>query len=323
MKKAGGISMSDLKCRTPEEVQSEIKRTRHKAELPLYAGTIIVGFITILVWWVIIFRDSGALDQLKDILAKENITDASPEFNQILLFCIGFISLIGGIGCLLYYMFCFFYAYYKQYADEMSYAIRVSEKNFPELYEYVKEFTRLLGMKKEPEVYIQSTGSINAFACWVPGKTFIRINAEVVDLAYMEHKDMKTVAFIMAHEFGHLYFHHVHMLYCLWTNFVTFIPVVGKTLIHSLYIRSQEYSADRVAQALMGESKEDGMMLLTAGRHLYKYADINDYLEMINKNHNFFEKLARFITNLFTDHPINPFRIAAIMDENKKSGRLI
>lgn len=315
--------MSELTGRTPEDVRSEIKRTRHKAELPLYATTIILGIITLIVIWIFAFKDSGALDQIKEILVANNITDASPEFNQVLLVCVGFVSLIGGIGCLLYYVISYLFGYYKLYADEMSYGIRVSEKNFPELYAYVKEFTRLLGLKKEPEVYIQSTGRVNAFACWVPGKYYVQINAEVLDLAYMEHKDIETVAFIMAHEFGHVYFHHVHMLYKIWTTFVGFVPVIGSSLILPLYSRSKEYSADRVAQALMSGSKEDGMMLLLAGRHLYKYSDIHDYLEMINKNHNFLERIARFITNLVVDHPVMPFRVAAIMDENKKSGRLI
>ena len=172
--------MSELTGRTPEEVRSEIKSTRHKAELPLYAITIILSFITIIVLWIFMFRDSGALDSIKDVLATNNITDASPEFNQVLLVCIGFISLIGGIGCLAYFVITLLVGYYKLYAKEMGYSIRVSEKNFPELYAYVKEFTKNLGLKKEPEVYVTQTGSINAFACWVPGNYYIQINAEIL-----------------------------------------------------------------------------------------------------------------------------------------------
>ena len=315
--------MSELTGRTSEEVRSEIKKTRHKAELPLYATTIICGFITVVILWIEAFRDSGALDQIKTVLSENNITDVSPEFNQLLILCIGLISILGGIGCILYYVIAYLIGHYKLYADEISYSIKVSDKNFPELYAYVKEFSRLLGFKKEPEVYIQSTGEINAFASWVPGKYYVRINAEVLDLAVMEHKDIETVAFIMAHEFGHIYFHHVNLLYRLWTTFIGFVPVIGSALILPLYSRSKEYSADRVAQALMSGSKEDGMMLLAAGRHLYKYSNIHDYLEMINKNHNILERIGRFAINLCASHPIMPFRVAAIMDEKKKSGRLI
>ena len=315
--------MGELTGRTSEEVRSEIKKTRHKAELPLYAITIILGVIAVIVVWVFAFRDSGALDKIKEILTENNVTDVSPEFNQLLIACVTLISLIGGIGCLIYYLLSYLYSYYELYADEMCYSVRVSEKNFPELYAYVKEFTMLLGLKKEPEVYVQSTGKVNAFACWVPGKYYIRINAEVLDLAYMENKDIKTVAFIMAHEFGHVYFHHVNMFYRIWTTFVGHIPILGTAVITPLYTRSKEYSADRVAQALMAGSKEDGMMLLSAGRHLYKHSDIKDYIENINKHHNFLERLARFLINFTASHPIMPFRVAAILDEGKKSGRLI
>ena len=316
--------MSESAVRTPEAVQAEIKKTRHKAELPLYAISIILGVIAVIIAGIYVFQDSGLLDGLKGVLQENNITDASPEFNQVLLVLIGFISLIGGIGCLLYFIIANLIGYYQLYSKELSYSVRVSEKNFPELYAYVKEFTRLLGLKKEPEVYIQSTGVINACACWVPGKYYVRINAEVLDLAYLEHKDIDTVAFVMAHEFGHIYFHHVHMLYKIWTAFIGFVPVFGPSFMVPIYTRAKEYSADRVAQALMdGKNKEECMMLLATGRHLYKYTSVEDYLKVINKDHNFIERFARFVVNMLASHPITPFRTAAMMDESKKSGRLL
>ena len=311
-------------ARTPEVVQAEIKKTRHKAEIPIYAISIILGVTAVVILGIYAFQDSGLLDSLKAVLEENNITDASPEFNQVLIVVISFVSFIGGIGCFLYFVIANLIGYYKLYSDEMSYSIRVSEKNFPELYAYVKEFTRLLGLKKEPEVYVQSTGVINACACWVPGKYYVRINAEVLDLAYMENKDIETVAFIMGHEFGHIYFHHVHMLYRMWTAFIGFVPVFGPSFMVPLYERAKEYSADRVAQALMnGKNKEECMMLISAGRHLYKYSDVEDYLKWINKDHNFIERFARFLVNMTAGHPIAPFRVAAMMDESKKSGRLL
>ena len=311
-------------ARTPEVVQGEIKKTRHKAELPIYAISIILGVAAVVILGIYAFQDSGLLDSLKAILEENNITDASPEFNQVLIVLISFVSFIGGIGCFIYFVIANLIGYYKLYSDEMSYSIRVSEKNFPELYAYVKEFTRLLGLKKEPEVYVQSTGVINACACWVPGKYYVRINAEILDIAYMEHKDIETVAFIMGHEFGHIYFHHVHMLYRMWTAFIGFVPVFGPSFMVPLYERAKEYSADRVAQALMnGKNKEECMMLISAGRHLYKYSDVEDYMKWINKDHNFIERFARFLVNMTAGHPIAPFRVAAMMDELKKSGRLL
>ena len=316
--------MSELTTLTPESVQSEIKRTRHKAEHPLYAISIILGIAAVLVVFFYGFKEHGILDMIKDTLAKENITDVSPEFNTIVIFCVTFVSVIGGLGLLIYYIVQLIAAYYLLYAKTISYSIRVSEKNYPELYAKVKEYTRLLGFKKEPEVYIQqSDGSINAFACWAPGKYYVQINAEILEVGYLEHKDLDSVAFIMAHEFGHIYCHHVNMLYSMWAQLIGFVPVLGTALIKPAFSRSQEYSADRVAQALTaGKSQEDAMMLLAAGRHLYKYTDVNDFIEWANKDHNFLERFARFVINFTASHPIFPLRVKAILDTSKKSGRL-
>lgn len=317
--------MNEEKCLTPESVQAEIARTRHKAELPLYAFTIIAGAIAVIIVYIYAFKDSGALEQIKDILAQENIAENSDEYKSVFTIAITFVSMVGGLGIMAFYIISYLVSLYNLYAGEMCYAIKVSEKNFPEIYAKVQEFTRLLGLKKEPEVFVQQeNGSINAFACWIPGKYYIQLNAEIVELGYMENKDFDTVSFIMAHEFGHIYYHHVNMLYRFWTTFISYVPIVGALIISPLYSRSKEYTADRVAQALTGGNhQEEGMMLLASGRHAYKYMDIHDYMEKANNGHNILEKLARFVVNLFASHPVFPLRIAAILDESKKSGKLL
>jgi Zn-dependent protease with chaperone function len=90
-----------------------------------------------------------------------------------------------------------------------------------------------------------------------------------------------------------------------------------------MYSRSQEYSADRVAQVLTEDVGIRCMAMLTVGRHLYPYVDVDDYLQNIYKKPNVLERIARWIVNLMTDHPINPLRVRAIVDPEKKSGRLI
>jgi len=40
-------------------------------------------------------------------------------------------------------------------------------------------------------------------------------------------------------------------------------------------------------------------------------------------NHNAIERFARWCTNLVASHPIMPFRVRAILDPSKKSGRLL
>lgn len=235
------------------------------------------------------------------------------------------LSLMFGAGAIIILVVMSLYQMYRTYADQMSYSIRVSEKNYPEIYQKVREYTWLLGWKKEPEVYVQQmNGSLNAFTCWVPGKVFIQLNAEIVDIAYMEHKDFDTIFFVMAHEFGHAYLHHVQLYYSFWSMLASFIPFLGSNILLPMLSRSREYSADRVAQALTGGvAQEDCMMLLGAGRHSYKYVDTQSYISEILAHYGPVERFFRWLVNLLASHPIMPYRVQAILDPYKRSGRLL
>lgn len=309
---------------TPESVQAEIRSTRHRKEIPLYITCIVIGVISSFCVMVNSLKDEGMLDQIKEIILDGGITGdpgAAQAAIWLILTILGFVMGIGSIIALIIIMLV---ALYREYGLQMSYSIRVSETNFPEIYAKVQEYSRLLGIK-EPEVYIQQmNGNLNAFTCWIPGKTFIQLNAEIVDIAYLENKDFDTVFFVMAHEFGHIYLHHVQLQYTFWNVLVNFLPVVGSTILLPLLSRSREYSADRVGQALTaGKAERECMMLLGAGRHLYKYVDIDQYMNEIMVRHNAFERLARWVTNFMASHPIMPYRTQAILDPQKRSGRLL
>ncbi len=319
----------DPPLRTPKTVREEIRKTRHKKEVPLYILLIILGFIAV---GVILYRETqgeGILVELRTLIEEfleEGVSGLEgTELSQVVGIVVLVFSLIFGIGSLIALFVVMLAALYSIYADQMAYSIRVSEQNFPEIYAKVKEYTWLLGLKKEPEVYVrQMNGQLNAFTAWVPGKAFIQLNAEIVDLAYMEHKDFEPVYFIMAHEMGHIYLHHVQIYYTIWAILANFIPLIGSNVLFPALSRSREYSSDRVAQALTGGvGQEDCMMLLAAGRHAYKYVDTRDYLQNITANHNAVERFARWCTNLTASHPIMPFRVRAILDLSKKSGRLL
>lgn len=317
--------MSEQSVRTPESVQKQARKLRHKAELPLYAVNSILGPIILCVLGVVMFGEYGIVDLIKEGLQRAELSETSPEFSAFLFGFIAVFASIGAIGFIGYLVILSLIEMYKTYASNMSYGIRVSEQNYPEIYAKVKEYSRLLGFKKEPEVYVeQMNGSINAYASWVPGKNYVHLNAEVLDLLYLEHKDLDTISFIMAHEFGHLYYNHTKLHYAFCANLVNIIPVLGKNILGPMLQRAREYSVDRVAQVLTeGKCGAETMMFLSAGRHSYKYVDADDYLAYVNKNKNFIEKFARFLTNLTADHPINPFRTKAILDPAQKSGRLL
>ena len=317
--------MSEQTVRTPELVQTEIRKLRHKAEIPLYVINTILGPIFLAVAGILVFGQYGIVDLIKEGLENAEITETSPEFGAFLIGFVALFASIGAIGFIIYLIVMSLIEYYKTYSSNMSYGIRVSEKNFPEIYAKVKEFSKLLGFKKEPEVYVeQMNGTINAYASWVPGKYYVHLNAEVIELLYLEHKDLDTISFIMGHEFGHLYYRHMYLPLNFFANIGSVIPFFGQCFMGPLLQRAREYSVDRVAQVLTDDKcGEETMMFLSAGRHVYKYVDVNDYMDYVNKDKNFVDKFARFVTNMIASHPINPFRTKAILDPERKSGRLL
>ena len=311
--------------RTPASVQAEIRRTRHNKEIPFYIALIVLGAIASI---FMLFRSANGnnlLQELLDIFSDIGTGSGGYGISYVVSFFLLLSGMVFGILSIAFLFATFLIGVYQLYANQLAYSVRVSETNFPEIYAKVREYSWLLGWKKEPEVYVQQmNGEVNAFTSWVPGKVFLQLNAEIVDLAYMENKDFDTIFFVMAHEFGHAYLHHVQLYYSIWPALVAFIPVIGPMILSNLLSRAREYSADRVAQALTGGVRqEETMMLLSVGRHAYKYMNVHEYLRNITSNHNIVERFARWCINLTASHPIVPYRVSAILDPSKKSGRIL
>ena len=300
-----------------EQKRRIIMQLRHRKELRLYRWLIVFGALGVL----ILLRRPPSVPSLESLTAAyQGRSDIA-----MLLWTVYFVlSLFSGISAVFMLLITTLVRLYRYYAGLLSYSIRVSEKNFPEIYAKVQEYTALLGLKKEPEVYVrQMNGQVNAWACWIPGKTFIQLNAEIVDLAYMENRDFDTVFFIMAHEFGHICLHHVQLQYVFWPSLGNFFPVIGPLLSYA-WQRAREYSADRVAQVLTDDQTSvPAMMMLSAGRHAYKYMDAEDYLSHITARQGPLVRFFRWCVNFFSTHPIFPYRVAAILDPQKRSGRLV
>jgi len=268
----------------------EINKIRHKAEKPLFILCVLFFIVMVI---IAITSDIG------DKLAQKIFEDEDMDLLSA-LFIVPVIII---------------FALYYNYAKTRAYAIRVTLNNFPEIYCKSLEFAKKLGMDKVPPVFIeQQNGILNAFAASIFGRRYAMLNAEIVDVAYMEHKDFDTVFFVLAHEFGHHYFKHADFSRIVLVFLAHLIPVFG-----ALHSRSMEYSCDRVAQLLMERDCVQEAMLLSAGRHLYKYVDTEDYLQESKKGNEFLPR----IINLLATHPIMPKRIAALADPEKKSGRLL
>lgn len=294
----------------PQIVADKLKSLRHGAELPLFGVMIGVQGLVLLIIFIRAIVGAGLSGGgMNSFFRGDPVT-------ALVFTVIGWMTGILGIA---YMVINLLLAYYMLYAETISGAVLVTPVNFPEIYAKSVEYTRLLSLEWQPEVYImQSNGVLNAFSAWMLKKRYVVLNAELVDIAYMEHKDFRSVYFVMAHEFGHHYFNHT----ALWRNLLimyaqSFFPVA------MAFSRACEYSCDRVAQVLTQEDGTDAMMMLTAGRHLYKYVDPGDYLGQLLDRPRQDARVFRWIYNFLSSHPIMPFRVQALVDPVYRSGRVV
>lgn len=197
----------------------------------------------------------------------------------------------------------------RQYGKSRAQSIQLTEAQFPEVYEIVKDFSKKLELGYVPEVYLtQEGGTLNAFATSFFSRRYISINSSIFEIAYLEHKDVNAVAFVIAHELTHLKRKHATTLMTILESVARAIPVWG-----SSQSRIKEYTCDRHAAWLVPEGKE-GLILLAAGKHLYKHVNIEEYLETSSKYKGFFY----WLHNLLASHPVGPKRIKALMEDTNR-----
>ncbi len=180
--------------------------------------------------------------------------------------------------------------------------VRVSEKQFPDVYERVVELAEKMELKKVPDVFvIHSEGAFNAFATRFFGRNMVVIYSEVFELA-REQGD-KELDFIIAHELTHVQRRHV------WKSILT-LPAAFIPFLSQAYSRACEYTCDRSAAFYIqdGPAAKRALTILGIGKGLYK--EVNDfaYLEQIHSESN----VAVWFAEISSTHPLLPRRIQAV-----------
>ena len=290
----------------PPFSKREINSFRHKAELPIYYTMVVLNVLIFLLGMIICilaFNDQGPLTEPIGDFVKEELLGVSRfvEIHQELI-----VILIG----LPFLLMAAVYLYYAQYRAN---SVRITEKNFPEVYAVVEDYARRLGMKKTPKVYLtQQSGVLNAMSSFILRRQYVVIMADLFEVAYREHHDLESIKFIIAHEMSHIRLGHATFSYNISILFANYIPILSSALS-----RAREYSCDRVAQHLVGVSGVEPMLALIVGKHLYKKIDVEDYVQHCRETRGFFV----FVLNMLSTHPIMPKRIQALLKDHG-SGRL-
>ena len=298
-----------------------IQKSRHRYERPLFtlAATLTLGV------WLILFAlsfakadtvaflqqniiaeyraDHPETAELDDAAVLQKVPaddrerlDMVDRLNPLLvaLIPLGFLLMIA-------------YTIGKTYGKARADGVRITPEQFGEVHAEWVAMAEKLGLKTVPELYIQNgNGTLNAFATCMPGyRAFGVIYADILERA-LANDDRDALRFILGHELGHIRLKHVMW----WYNLLTFIGNMPgiQYLIGQPLGRAHGYGCDKLGYALAADRDCKGLLMLAAGKHLYRQINIDAY----EKEHIHGSQYWASVHNFFIDHPVINWRIAAI-----------
>lgn len=182
-------------------------------------------------------------------------------------------------------------------------AVRVSEKQLPDVDAISCRLATDMGMMVVPAIYVmQAGGLLNAFAMRFLGRNYVVLLADVVELA--RNRGEEALAFVIAHELAHHHRQHTG-----WKRILTlparWIPFVG-----SAYSRACEYTCDAYAADLAPRGAVDGLLVLAAGKQLYQEVDPVTFMRQAEEEEGFWVTFSELVSS----HPFLTKRVAAVKD---------
>jgi len=180
-------------------------------------------------------------------------------------------------------------------------AVRVSDRQLPQLHRLAAAHARRLGLRRVPEVYVmESGGLLNAFATRFLGRDFVIVYSDVLELALAQGE--AAVGFIMGHELGHVW--RGHLKHRWLTTPGRLFPYLG-----AAYSRACEYTCDRVGAFCQPDGAITGLLALAAGKQLHAHVDVREYAGQAVSDQGFWIRRAE----LMSSHPLLPKRVAALL----------
>jgi Zn-dependent protease with chaperone function/type II secretory pathway pseudopilin PulG len=181
-------------------------------------------------------------------------------------------------------------------------AVRVSDRQFPELYARCQQAAKALGLVETPEIYLmQADGALNAFATKLFSRRFVIIYSDLVD----ECQDPRQLDFVVAHEMGHIAAGHLQWMAFLWPFML--VPWAG-----AAYMRAREYTSDRCGFFVVDdlETSMRGLIVLAAGGRQAARADVPAFMEQRKETGQFWSA----VLELVSTHPYLCKRVAALQE---------
>lgn len=239
------------------------------------------------------------------VSTKEKVYFGIMLFFSIFIYLLMIVSIVGIFYMLLIALFLLF-AQGISIGSIRQNSVKITPDQFGDIYGKVVEYSEKLYLKNVPDVYLmQSGGLLNAFATRFLFKDVVVIYSDILELAYAQGED--AVNFIIAHELAHV--KRKHLSKSKYIIFGEFIPFLGLA-----YSRACESTCDRIASKLINTPSVDGLIVLAAGKMLYKKVDVKLFLANAAKDRGFWCWLAEICST----HPHITSRVKYLNDLEEK-----
>lgn len=225
---------------------------------PLYANEqkllIIAGILSAILWLALIIGTKGLVLALFPLLLLAYLFVQS-----------GFISYLKGTGAL------------------------ISETQFPDVQQRVRDCAAKVGLRKIPQVYIlHGNGMFNAFATRFLRKDYIILLSDVLDAL---EDDPEAINFYIGHEMGHI--DRKHLLLEPFLSLALVLPLLG-----AAYARAREYTCDQYGAACCApKAAQQGIALLAVGAKRYKTINMRQYIEQTKETSGFWMSFHELIAS--------------------------
>lgn len=207
-------------------------------------------------------------------------------------------------------------------------SVRVSEKQYPEIYNIIQDCSKSLNLSIIPKVFIvNSNGIINAMAIKVLSKKYVLLYSELIDLMLLNKEGIGTgeLKMIIGHELAHHAAGHTSNFKNILLTPARYIPFFGNA-----YSRACELTADRIGAVFTKDSEASKRALVAmvcGSKALTDKTNIKSFLQQEES----VPSIAGFISELYSSHPrmtirikeLESTKIKGLVDSVPKSSDLI
>lgn len=181
--------------------------------------------------------------------------------------------------------------------------IKVSDRQFPAIYKCANDFKKRMNLSRDVDIYIVEDNISNAFAVRIGKKNIVLLTDDIIHACEVSGR-VDSLGFILAHEMAHIALNH-NGIFKSWAAQI--IKIIS---------RLNEYSADAVATALVGDRTTAfyGLLTLTTGGEMVKFVDPDEVVKQAQEvgNSRQTKKAERGLT-----HPLLLNRIHRIVTTNQ------